>query len=108
MHALVQGLNQGVRETVQDIDAAIAALVRAAPTIDPVVQRRRLLGTLASEMAHPEGARIGIGDVDDIRLQRGVAQLARSCGWPGAPTAAELFTRAFLPPLHERVRSLAP
>ena len=107
VQALVQGLNQGVHETLQDIDAGMAALARAVPAINLATQGRRLLGTIAMEMAHPEGARIGIGDVDDARLERGVAQLARSCGWPRAPTAGELFTREFLPALHERVRSLA-
>lgn len=107
VQALVYGLNQGVCETVRDPEAAMAALRRAEPGIDVAVQRRRLLGTLAVEMAHPEGAQIGIGDVDDARLQRGVAQLARSCIWPGAPGAGELFTREFLPPVHERARSLA-
>lgn len=107
VQALVHGLNRGVREAVQDLDAAMAALQRAAPSIDVAVQRRRLEGTLAIEMAHPEGARIGIGDVDDARLARGIAQLARSCGWPGVPDTRALFTREFLPPLEQRVRSLA-
>lgn len=107
VRALVHALARGVRETVQDPDAAMAALQRAAPSINLPVQHTRLLGTLASEMAHPEGAHIGIGDVDDTRLQRGVAQMARSCGWPRVPEATALFTREFLPPLEERVRSLA-
>lgn len=107
VHALVHGLNRGVRETVQDIDAGIAALQRAAPTIDASVQRRRLVGTLEVEMAHPEGDQIGIGDVDDLRLQRGLDQLARSCGWPETPQGKAVFSRKFLPPVQERVRTLA-
>jgi NitT/TauT family transport system substrate-binding protein len=105
--ALVGGLNQGLRDTVQDIDAAMAALSRAAPDIDVAVQRRRLEGTLAIEMSHPEGARIGIGDIDDDRMDRGIAQLARSCAWPSAPKAQAMFSRQFLPPLAERVRTLS-
>ncbi len=104
VHALVRGLNRGLCDTLQDVDAAMAALLEAAPGIDASVQRRRLLGTLASEMAHPEGLRIGLGDVDDARLQRGITQVARSCGWPRTPDAREIFTREFLPPLHERAR----
>jgi NitT/TauT family transport system substrate-binding protein len=107
VRALVLGLSQGVRDTVADIDAAMAALSRAAPTIDVAVQRRRLLGTMQMEMSHPEGARIGIGDVDDDRLGRGLGQAARSCGWPSTPKADQVFSRAFLPPLHDRVRTLA-
>ena len=106
VRALVEGLNQGVYDTVADIDAGMAALARAAPGVNVAVQRRRLQGTLDIEMAHPEGARIGIGDVDDARLQRGIAHMARTLGWASAPSAAEVFRRDFLPPLEERVRSL--
>ena len=104
VQALVHGFNRGVRDTLHDIDAAMAALARAAPAVDVAVQRRRLVGTLGSEMAHPEGARIGLGDVDSARLQRGISQLARSCDWPRVPSADQVFTRAFLPPLPERTR----
>lgn len=36
----------------------------------------------------------------------GIAQVARSCGWPRAPKADELFTRTYLPPLQDRARPL--
>ena len=108
VRALVHGLNRGVCDTLQDIDAGMAALARAAPSINVAVQRRRLQGTIQIEMAHPEGAHIGIGDVDSVRLQRGLDQVARSCGWPRQPRADEIFTRAFLPPLHDRARALPP
>ncbi len=106
VRALVHGLNAGVRDTVADIDAAMAALQRAAPSIDLPVQRRRLLGTLRAEMAHPELTRIGLGDVDDARLSRGLVLLARSAHWARVPAAGEVFDRRFLPPLGERVRSV--
>lgn len=106
VRALVHGLNRGVCDTLQDIDAGMAALARAAPSINVAVQRRRLQGTIQIEMAHPEGAHIGIGDVDSVRLQRGLDQLARSCGWPRLPRADEIFTRAYLPPLRDRARAL--
>ena len=78
-----------------------------APATHAGIQRRRLLGTLAAEMADPEGARIGIGDVDDARLARSLALLARTCGWPRVPRVEEVFSHAFLPPLAQRVTSLA-
>lgn len=107
VRGLVRGLNRGLVATLNDIDAGIEAVARAAPSIDKAVQKRRLLGTLAAEMADPEGARIGIGDVDDARLARGLARLARAGHWPRVPEPAEVFTRACLPPLAERVRTLA-
>ena len=107
VRALVHGVNRGLVDTLADIDAGIAAVARAAPRIDRDVQRRRLVGTLRAEMAHPEGARIGIGDVDDDRLARAAALLARTCGFARTPAAGEIFTRRFLPALEQRVRTLA-
>lgn len=105
VRGLVHGVHRGLVDTVQDIDAAMAALARAAPSLDIPVQRRRLLGTLREEMGHPEGAVLGIGDVDDARLARSLAALAQACGWPRVPELAALFTREFLPPLAQRVFS---
>lgn len=107
VQGLVSALNRGLVETLNDLDVAIGAVANAAPATDRAVQRRRLAGTLAAEMAHPEGARIGIGDVDDARLQRGLELMARTLVWPRVPRAAEVFDRRFLPPLAQRVTSLA-
>ncbi len=71
------------------------------------VDRPRLAGTLAMEMAHPEGRTLGIGDVDDGRLARGIALIAKSRGLPRVPAPSEIFTRACLPPQAERVTTLA-
>ena len=108
VRALVNGLNRGLADTLQDLDAGIAAVARAAPSIDRAVQRRRLVGTLAEEMAHPEAAVLGFGDMEDARLARGVAALARSGAWPRVPPPEELFSRAFLPPLAQRLPVPAP
>ena len=107
VQGLVTALNRGLVETLDDLDVAIDAVARAAPATVRSVQHRRLAGTLAAEMAHPEGARIGIGDVDDVRLQRGLDLMARTLGWPRVPPATEVFDRRFLPPLSQRVNSLA-
>lgn len=105
--AFVRAVNRGLVETVADLDAAIASVVARDKTVRADVDRPRLAGTLAMEMAHPEGARIGVGDVDDARLARGIALIAKSRGLSRVPAAAEIFTRACLPPLSERVRTLA-
>lgn len=106
VRALVHGLNRGVIDTLADIDAGIEAVFRAAPAIDRAVQRQRLVGTLNAEMAHPEGARIGIGDIDDARLARAIALLARSGGWPRVPDPSEVFSRAYLPEVLHKTRTL--
>lgn len=104
---LVLAVNQGLARTVRSPDAAIDALLRSAPGSDRAINLRRLQGTLAIEMAHPEGARIGIGDMDDDRLARAIAQIVAVKRLPRTPSVREVFDRSFLPPLAQRVRSLA-
>ena len=104
---LVRAINQGLADTVRDPQAAIATLLRLAPGSDAAINLRRLQGTLAIEMAHPEGRTIGIGDMDDQRLQRLIERLVRVKRLPRTPTVREVFDRSFLPPLEMRVRNLA-
>ena len=107
MHGLVRAVNRALVDTVRDPAAAIDALLRQAPGSDRAVNLRRLQGTLAIEMAHREGARIGIGDMDDERLARLIAQIVQVKRLPRTPSVREVFDRTYLPPLAKRVRSLA-
>ena len=65
------------------------------------------MGTLQLEMGCAEGGVLGIGDVDDARFARGIDLLVMTKNLPYHPTVRGLFDRSFLPPLNERVRSLA-
>ena len=51
--------------------------------------------------------RLGIGDLDDTRLQGAIDLIVAAKHHPRRPLAGEVFTRRFLPPLDSRVRSLA-
>ena len=105
--ALVRAVNHGLADTVTDLDAAIESVAARDRKVRKDVDKPRLAGTLAMEMAHPEGKRLGIGDVDDGRLTRGIALIAKSRGLPRVPRPDEIFTRACLPPAAERITSLA-
>lgn len=102
--ALVAAVNRGIVETLADPQAALEATRKMAPKFSQHVDGPRLMGTLEVEMAHPEAQRIGIGDIDDGRLQRAIQMLATSCRLPHVPTPDEVFTRAYLPPVAERAR----
>lgn len=102
--ALVAAVNRGVVETLADPRAALEATRKMAPKFADNVDGPRLMGTLNVEMAHPEGHRIGIGDIDDGRLQRSIQIMAKACRLPHTPKPDEIFTRAYLPPLAERAR----
>jgi len=107
VRGLVRAINRGVVDTVHDIEAAIDAVVRRNPAIDRAANRARLAGTLALEMAHPDGATQGIGFADPARLAVTTALMAQSKGLALPPAPERLFDASFLPPLQERVRSLS-
>lgn len=104
--ALVAAVNRGIIETLADPQAALKATRRLAPKFAQHVDGPRLMGTLKVEMAHPEAREIGIGDIDDGRLQRSIRMLATSCRLPRTPEPGQIFTRDYLPPLAERARPL--
>lgn len=104
---LVRAFNRGLAATVADVDAGLSAVQREAPGLDLSVQRRRLIGTLNVEMSNPEGATLGIGDIDDERLARGIRLIALSTGLPAIPSVRDVFDRSFLPPPAARLTTLA-
>jgi NitT/TauT family transport system substrate-binding protein len=103
---LVRAFNRGLAETLKDIDRAVEAVAKREPLIKKDVEKARLIATLRAEMSHPEAAKIGIGDVDDARFQRGIAIVAEANQLPRVPAASEVFTRQFLPPMAERIKVL--
>ena len=107
LQGLVRAVNRGLADTVRDPNAAIESLVQHSPGSGRGVNLARLKGTLGIEMAHPEGARIGIGDMDDTRLSRLITQIVQTKNLPRTPAVREVFDRSFLPALDQRIRSLA-
>jgi NitT/TauT family transport system substrate-binding protein len=105
--ALLRALNRGLQDTVADPGAAIDALLARNPAINRASNLQRLLGTLALEMGRAEGAVLGIGDLDDARFAKGIALIVQTKGFSVHPRAQDLFNRAFLPPLSQRVCHLA-
>ena len=99
---LVRAINKGVRDTIADPDAAMAALMKREPLLNRELEKRRLLYTLRSVMLTPEVQSNGIGDVSDERLTRSIAQIRTAFDLPRGPAAAEVFDRRFLPSLAER------
>lgn len=106
VRGMVRAFNAGLVALMRDREAGIASVLkRSGGNRD--VETLRLRTTLEIEMAHAEGKRLGIGDVDDARLARSIALIADTNGLPKAPAVREVFVRDFLPPLAERVTSLA-
>jgi NitT/TauT family transport system substrate-binding protein len=104
---LVRSINLGLHACIQDVDAAIDAVARRDPTIDKSANRARLVGTLALEMAHPEGEKNGIGFMDETRVQQSIDLIVSAKHYSYKPAPSQIFSTAYLPPMNERVSSLA-
>jgi NitT/TauT family transport system substrate-binding protein len=104
---LVRAINRGLHACIQDIDAAVEAVARRDPHIDKAANRARLMGTLALEMAHPEGEIHGIGFMNETRVRESIDLIVRAKGYLHNPEVSKIFSPAYLPPLAQRVLSLA-
>jgi NitT/TauT family transport system substrate-binding protein len=104
---LVRAINRALHATIANPNAAIDAVARRNPNINRAANHARLVGTLALEMAHAEGATLGIGEMDDARLQRTIELIVAAKHHPRVPNAHEVFNRQFMPPLGARVTALA-
>jgi NitT/TauT family transport system substrate-binding protein len=102
---LVRALQRGVADLRREPEAGLDALARVAPGLDRRAERARLQATLNLEMnpALPAGGqRLPTGQVDDARLTRAIALMARANGLPRVPAPSEVFTREHLPPAVHR------
>lgn len=104
---LVRAINRGLSDTVANTEDALDALDRKIGNRNRMINKDRLIGTLKTEMAHPEGAKLGIGEMDDQRLERLIKLIVTTKNLPRTPSVGEVFDRQFLPPFEDRVKTLA-
>lgn len=104
VRGLVRAINLGVRDALEDIEAATDAVVRRNPSIDRAANRARLAGTIALEMGHPEVATLGLGAADEARLAEAASLIAGGKNLGRIPAPADVFDPGFLPPLTDRQR----
>lgn len=107
VRTLVRAVNRGVQAVVADQAAALAATKRRVPAMHDAAERARLEHTLRLDMGHPEGARLGIGAIDEARLTRDIAALCAAKHLKRVPRANEVFDTSFAIPANERITTLA-
>jgi NitT/TauT family transport system substrate-binding protein len=106
VRGLVRAVNKGLIDSLKDIDAAVAAVAKREPLIKVPVERERFEATLKDEMNHPEIAKIGLGNVDPVRLKKSIDILVEANALPRTPSIDEIFTGAFLPPTEDLPKKL--
>ena len=103
---LVWAINQGVKDTLADPDAAIESVAAREPLINKVVEKERLIATLQDEMNHPEVAKTGLGSVDPVRFEKAIDLVVEANALPRTPAIDEIYSDAFLPASEERIYKL--
>jgi NitT/TauT family transport system substrate-binding protein len=106
VRGLVRAINKGVLDSLKDLNASVAAVAKREPLIKIPVERERFEATLKDEMNHPEIAKIGLGNVDPVRLKRSIEILVDAVALPRTPALEDIFTPAFLPPVDELPKTL--
>jgi NitT/TauT family transport system substrate-binding protein len=104
----LRAVNHAIKDAMADPKAAVASVVKREPLIKEAIELERLKATLASDMSHPEVAKIGLGDVSNERLEKSIKILAVAKELPRTPAISEIFDRSFLPPASERPNVIRP
>jgi NitT/TauT family transport system substrate-binding protein len=104
---LVRAINRAVGECAAKPDPCIDALAKAEPLINKDIEKRRMMLALSKQMITREAETLGLGDIDDKRLQASVDTVAEAFGLPRKPALTEVFDRMALPPKAERTMKLA-
>lgn len=102
----LKALNRAINETIANPETAMDYVMKREPLLKRDVEKERLLATIKAEMSHPEIAKIGLGDIDDARLQRAIALVVESDQLPRTPTVSEIIDRSFLPARADRLSKL--
>ena len=106
VRGFVRALNKAVIDSLKDPKMSVAAVTKREPLINAAVELDRFDATLKDEMNHPEIAKIGLGNVDDARLQKSIDILVDASQLPRAPKIEEIFTHEFLPPQADLPKAL--
>lgn len=104
VRGFVRALNRGIKDAIVDPEAAVQSVLKREPLLKAEIERERLQSMFKNDMNQAEAAKIGLGDVDDSRLERTIKVVVDSNGLQRVPAATEVFDRRFLPPAAELVR----
>jgi NitT/TauT family transport system substrate-binding protein len=104
---LVRAINRAVAECAAKPDPCIDSLAKAEPLINKDIEKRRMMLALSKQMVTREAETLGLGDIDDKRLQASIDTVADAFQLPRKPAPADVFNRAALPPKADRMVKLA-
>jgi NitT/TauT family transport system substrate-binding protein len=93
----LRAIAKGFQDVLADPATAVEAALKRQPLLDRQIELENLIATVNVEMLSEESKRIGIGDVDDAHLKKGIGIVVDAYGLKRTPAPDEVFTRQFLP-----------
>jgi NitT/TauT family transport system substrate-binding protein len=100
---LVRAIARAMKEVLADPNAAITLLTTIEPLLPKEIERRRLIYVTKTLIATPEAERLGVGDIDDMRMKMAISTIVESYQLPRTPDVKDVFDRKFLLPKQDRV-----
>jgi NitT/TauT family transport system substrate-binding protein len=94
---LLRAIAKGFQDTLANPGKGVDAALKRQPLLDRKIELENLIATVNIEMLSPESKRIGIGDVDDAHLKKGIGIVVDAYDLKRTPAPQEIFTRQFLP-----------
>jgi len=100
---MVGAINKAFWEVVANPEVGLDAVMRREPLLKRQSEKERLMATLKHLIISPEMRKVGMGDIDPVRLKRSIKIVADAFKLKRTPAPDEVFQRRFLPPISERM-----
>jgi NitT/TauT family transport system substrate-binding protein len=94
---------KGVQDMVRDPEMAVQMTLKYESLLSADIERDRLKYALQCCIVTPNVLKNGFGDVDTVRLDRGVKLVAEGYKLPSVPTPDQVFNSSYLPPAKDRM-----
>ena len=102
---MVGAINKAFWEVVANPEVGLDAVMRREPLLKRASEKDRMLATLEHLIISPEMKKVGMGDIDPVRLKRSIEIVIRAFKLERTPEPDEVFQSRFLPPLKDRMGS---
>jgi len=98
-----RALVKGWRDAIKNPVAAIEAVKKRDPLIDPALELERLNMVLKDNVLTTEVKANGMGDIKKDRMAKAIEQLSEAFSLSKAPTVDDIFTEAAMPAKADRM-----
>jgi len=100
---MVWAINKAFWEVVANPDAGVDAVMKREPLLKRESEKERLMATLKYLILSPEMKKVGMGDIDPVRLKRSIKIVADAFKLKRTPEPDEVFQSRFLPAMADRM-----